>query len=330
MPSPVEELREAIAGAQNIVISGHKGPDGDCIGAATALMLGLRELRKNAVVLSNDSVPKIVRFLDRGDRIIHVATDSEGRDAADQQEWDLGILVDVGFIKRSGRASYALERSDTLAVVDHHEVGPETSGHIRIIDPSASATCLMLYRIFEDIGLNIDKRVATCLLTGIITDTGSFRFRNSDAESLAAASRLVELGADLALINDEVWNRRPSSQIQLLQKAFQHLWFSDDKRLAMTYLDIEDFRQSSAEDEDSEGIASEIARIDSVDVAAVFREPKERHVRVSVRSRGDIDIAAVCRQFGGGGHKNAAGCTFETGVDEAMNAMRPALESCLA
>jgi phosphoesterase RecJ-like protein len=309
VPSPVEELREAIAGAQNIVISGHKGPDGDCIGAATALMLGLRELGKNAVVLSNDSVPKIVRFLDRGDRIIHIATDSEGRDAADQQEWDLGMLVDVGFIKRSGRASYALEQSDTLAVVDHHEVGPETSGHIRIIDPSASATCL---------------------LTGIITDTGSFRFRNSDAESLAAASRLVELGADLALINDEVWNRRPSSQIQLLQKAFQHLWFSDDKRLAMTYLDIEDFRQSSAEDEDSEGIASEIARIDSVDVAAVFREPKERHVRVSVRSRGDIDIAAVCRQFGGGGHKNAAGCTFETGVDEAMNAMRPALESCLA
>jgi phosphoesterase RecJ-like protein len=292
-------------------------------------MTALRSLGKNAVVLSNDAVPKIVRFLDKSERIIHVATDQEGISAAKATEWDLGILVDVGFIKRSGRAAYALERADTLAVIDHHEIGPEISGHIRIIDSAASATCLMLYRLFEKIGLTIDKRVATCLLTGIITDTGSFRFRNSDAASLAAASHLVELGADLALVNDEVWNRRPSSQIRLLEKAFQHLSYSEDCRLAMTYLGLDDFRQAKAEDEDSEGIASEIARIQSVDVAAVFREPEANHVRVSVRSRGDIDVAAVCRRFEGGGHKNAAGCTFKTGIEAAMNAMRPALEQCL-
>lgn len=326
MPSPIEELRDAIAGAQTIVISGHKGPDGDCIGAALALRHGLKSIGKDVTVFSNDEVPKIVKFLDPGNNVIHLATQAEA-DKAGEDQWDLGILVDVGFTQRAGRAEQALLSAERLAVVDHHEIGPDTSGDIRIIDPTASATCFILARIFRDIGLSIDKNAATCLLAGIVTDTGSFRFRNTDEASLAEASELIRLGADLPRISEEVWDSRPMAAIRLLQKALYNLELFAGDRLAITHLGPEDF--GVAKDEDSEGIASEIARIDGVMVAAAFREPHHEHVRVSVRSRGDIDIAEVCRKFGGGGHKNAAGCTLNTTVCEAMRLVIPELERCL-
>jgi phosphoesterase RecJ-like protein len=141
---------------------------------------------------------------------------------------------------------------------------------------------------------------------------------------------LIELGADLSKINEKVWNTRPTTQIHMLQRAFNHLNLSHGNRLAVTYLGRPDYEATGAHDEDTEGIASEIARIEDVDIAAVFREAKPGHVRVSVRSRGDIDIAEVCRMFNGGGHKNAAGCTIDAGVEEAMARMVPALEACLA
>jgi len=326
VPSPVEQLRDAIAAAQTVVISGHKGPDGDCIGAALALRHGLRGVGKDVTVFSNDEVPKIVRFLDPGGCVIHLTSEAEAVRAASQQ-WDLGILVDVGFTQRAGRAEPALLSAERLAVVDHHEIGPQTSGEIRIIDPRASATCFMLARMFRGLELPLDKHAATCLLTGIVTDTGSFRFRNTDEATLAEASELIRLGADLPRISEEVWDSRPMAAVRLLQKAYYNLALLAGNRIAITHLGTEDF--ADAKDEDSEGIASEIARIEGVLVAAVFREPHPNHVRVSVRSRGEIDVAEVCRKFGGGGHKNAAGCTLTVDVHAAMDRVIPELERCL-
>jgi phosphoesterase RecJ-like protein len=326
---PVQQLREAIAAAQSVVISGHKGPDGDCIGAGLALRNALDHLGKDVTVLSNDPVPKNVEFLKGANSVRIVRTEEEALEIADEK-FDLGILVDVGFTERAGRAAPALENSATLAVFDHHEIGPKTSGELRFIDASASATCYLLFTLFEDLGLRIDAAVAECLLTGIVTDTGCFRFGNADTVSLKAAASLIELGADLSKINEKVWNTRPTTQIHMLQRAFNHLNLSHGNRLAVTYLGRPDYEATGAHDEDTEGIASEIARIEDVDIAAVFREAKPGHVRVSVRSRGDIDIAEVCRMFNGGGHKNAAGWTIDAGVEEAMARMVPALEACLA
>ncbi|MEO7454547.1 MAG: bifunctional oligoribonuclease/PAP phosphatase NrnA [Fimbriimonadales bacterium] len=329
MSHPIQELKEAIGAAQSIVIAGHKGPDGDCIGAGLALRNALEPLGKDVTVLSNDPVPTIVEFLKGAHAVRVVRTEEEAYEIADDK-FDLGILVDVGFTERAGRAAPALESAATLAVFDHHEMGPKVSGDLRVIDASASATCYLLFSLFEDLGLAIDPAVADCLLTGIVTDTGCFRFGNTDPVSLHAAASLIERGADLARINEMVWNRRPATQIQMLQRAFDHLRLSQSNRLAVTHLSQRDYEATGAHDEDTEGIASEIARIGTVDVAAVFREAKAGHVRVSVRSRGDIDVAEVCRMFNGGGHKNAAGCTIDAGVEEAMARMVPALEACLA
>jgi phosphoesterase RecJ-like protein len=326
---PVQQFREAIASAQTVVVSGHKGPDGDCIGAALAFKNALEALGKQVTVLSNDPVPKLTEFL-RGAHSVQVVATEDAAAAMADRKFDLGILVDVGFTERAGRAAPALESAVTLAVVDHHEIGPNTSGHIRVIDPGASATCYMLYTLLPMLGLRIDAAVAECLLTGIITDTGCFRFGNTDKVSLEAAASLIELGADISKINEQVWNTRPLTQIEMLQRAYRNLRLSQGGRLAVTFLDRSDYEVTGALDEDTEGIASEIARIDLVEVAAVFREAKPGHVRVSVRSRGDIDVAEVCRQFKGGGHKNAAGCTIDASVEEAMERMVPALEACLA
>lgn len=328
MSDPVQQFREAIAASQSVVVSGHKGPDGDCIGAALAFKNALEAIGKHVTVLSNDPIPKLTEFLKGAHSIRVVRTNDEGLSVADEK-FDLGILVDVGFTERAGRAAPALDSAATLAVVDHHEIGPNVSGHIRVIDPHASATCYILYNLFPMLGLTIDPAVAECLLTGIITDTGCFRYRNTDRVTLEAAARLVDAGADISKINEEVWNSRPQTQVAMLQRAFHRLQLSMDKRLAVTYITTGDYQETGALDEDTEGIASEIARIGTVDVAAVFREAKPGNVRVSVRSRGDIDVAEVCRRFHGGGHKNAAGCTIDASVEEAMDRMIPALEACL-
>jgi phosphoesterase RecJ-like protein len=325
---PVQQFRDAIAASQSVVVSGHKGPDGDCIGAALAFKNALEAIGKHVSVLSNDPIPKLTEFLRGAQSVRVLRTDDEAMSAADEK-FDLGILVDVGFTERAGRAAPALDNAATLAVVDHHEIGPNVSGDIRVIDPHASATCYILYNLFPMLGLAIEPATAECLLTGIVTDTGCFRFGNTDRVTLAAAAGLMDAGADISKINEQVWNRRPQTQIAMLQRAFQRLQLSMNKRLAVTHITTADYEETGALDEDTEGIASEIARIGSVDVSAVFREAKPGHVRVSVRSRGEIDVAEICRRFNGGGHKNAAGCTIDASVEEAMDRMVPALEACL-
>ncbi|MBA3725931.1 MAG: bifunctional oligoribonuclease/PAP phosphatase NrnA, partial [Armatimonadetes bacterium] len=175
----------------------------------------------------------------------------------------------------------------------------------------------------------VTPRLAQYLLTGIATDTGSFRFRNTDPASLDAASHLVAMGADLTQINEEVWEKKPLSAIKLLSAALNHLQMHADGRISASHLSTDDYESSGAKDEDSEGIVNEIGRVRTVLISAMFREPKPGRIRVSVRSRGTIDVSAVCRQFGGGGHVNAAGCTFDTSLEEAQGLLIPALEACL-
>jgi phosphoesterase RecJ-like protein len=219
--------------------------------------------------------------------------------------------------------------SKQVAVIDHHELGDDVAEGILVIDPSYCATALLLFEIWDRLGFDLDAEIAQCLLTGIATDTGGFKFQNTDAKSLHAAAELVKHGANITEIHNKVWDSKPLSAIRLLAVALGNIQVAADGAVVYSRIQLSDYVAANATDEDTEGIVNEIGKLDSAIIFALFREHHLGRVRVSVRSRGEIDVAEVCRALGGGGHKNAAGCTFETDVDSAVDILLPALEAAV-
>jgi phosphoesterase RecJ-like protein len=246
-----------------------------------------------------------------------------------EERFELGILVDLDAVERLGNVAPYFDRCDRLIVIDHH-VPHQKPGDLRIVDTSAPATAVILTRLFLDLDVPITPSMATCLLTGIVTDTGSFRFRNTTPEALSLAAALLERGGNIVQVSEEIFQRKPLHSQRLLGHLLDRMHLSTDGRIAWGTLSIQDFEKLGAKDEDTEGFVNELLFIDSVELAAVLREAKPGRVRVSLRSRGEWDVAEVARAFGGGGHRNAAGCTLEMPVEQAEQALVEKMEACLA
>jgi phosphoesterase RecJ-like protein len=180
-----------------------------------------------------------------------------------------------------------------------------------------------------EIDAEITGPMATCLLTGIVTDTGSFRFRNTTPDSLSVSAYLLERGGDLNQISEEVFQNKTLSSARLLGHVLESMKLACDNRLAWSLITNDDFIQSGAKDEDTEGFVNEMLFVNSVQIAVLMMEPKLGKVRVSIRSRGEVDVAQVAREFGGGGHKNAAGCAFDIPLQEVEECLIRRLKVCL-
>jgi len=252
-----------------------------------------------------------------------------GKEFRFDDEPDLAVVMDLSTADRLGRVRPLVERAKQVVVFDHHELGPEVLGEIRFVDPSAAATCLILYRVLMAMGWPISRDVAQCLLTGIATDTGNFAFSNTAAETLRVAADLVERGADLGTINEEVWNKRRLAAMRLLGIVLSRQEMHCEGRVTLSHLLMEDYRLTGGTDEDTEGAVNELLRVEGTVVAALVREAGGGRLRVSVRSRGDYDVSAVCRQFGGGGHKNAAGFSLAGTYSEIRERFLEALKRCV-
>lgn len=315
----VEEFQAQLSGASSVLIGTHLNPDGDALGSALALSFYLWSEGIKNEVLCHHPAPYNLQFLPGVNKVRQTPT---------QGGHDLGIVVDLDAMHRLGSTAQYLEQMPRLVVIDHH-VPMESPGDVRIVDTRAAATAQILCELLARLDATITPEMATCLLTGIVTDTGSFRFRNTTPDSLQWAAKLIEAGANLNQISEEVFQRKPLSSVRLLGHTLESLRLEMDDRLAYGTLVFEDFEIADAKDEDTEGFVNELLSIQSVQAAALFREPMRGRIRVSLRSRGDIDVAAVAQSIGGGGHKNAAGCSFDGSMDEALNSLLPRLRACL-
>ncbi len=318
-PSIAESFKGLVERAQSVLIGTHLNPDGDAIGSALALSLYLDQIGIPSEVLCHHAPPFNLQFLPHVDRV---------RQRPDRNGHDLGVIVDLDSTERLGSTSTYFEAIQKLIVIDHH-VPHEAPGDMRIIDQSAPATAVILCRLLFDLEADMTPEIATCLLTGIVTDTGSFRFPNTTPESLVLSAKLLECGGDLGRVSEEVFHRRPLSSIRLLGSMLDAMQIEALGRLAWSSLPNSAFVACGATDEDTEGFVNELLAIRKVEVAALFREPKPGRIRVSVRSTGDHDVSEVARDFGGGGHRNAAGMSFETDLDEVVRSVVPRLRACL-
>ena len=250
-------MREELRHASSVLIGTHLNPDGDALGSSLALAAYLDRLGLDVEVLCHHPAPRNLRWLPGVGRL---------RQWPKTEKADLAIMVDLEAKDRLGDVRDPILQTPRLVVIDHH-VPHEAPGDLRIVDVEASATALIIARLLLELGAEITPDMATNLLTGIITDTGSFRFRNTTPESFSVSAILLEKGADLARVNEEVFGRRPLASTMLLGHMLDTMRLECGNRIAVGVLTRADFERTMATDEETEGFVNEMLSIDSVAIA---------------------------------------------------------------
>lgn len=300
---------DLIQQAESIVLIPHLNPDGDALGSVLGLYHALKSNHKTHLkAVSHDPVPEIYRFLPDWQAI-----DSDPQPIT---TFDLAIVCDMSQLTRAGKQADLARTARKILQIDHH-VPQETFADERLVDTKAAATAEIVYRLLRAMKQPIEAEVAQCLLTGIVTDTFSFKFPNTTPQSLRIAANLQARGANVSDINEQVFESRSFSSVKLLGLTLSTLKRSADGRIAWVLISRETFEKAGATEEETEGIVNYVRSIRGVDIAFMMREAQEKKIRVSLRSRGKVDVAAIARVFNGGGHENAAGCTLEMSLPHA-------------
>ena len=305
-----EVLRE-IKDREQFVISSHARPDGDAVGSALALAEVVRHLGKSAEVVLRDPVPVIYQRLPFAESVIN--------SHAVNGYYDAAILLECDSIQRT-----RLEGLDKyfLINIDHHLSG-RPFAQLNWIDPGACSTAELIWRLARTAGVEITPEIATCLYTAVLTDTGSFCYSGTHAGTFALAQELVRCGADPVHIAQQVYFTNPTSKMRLLGAALANLHRDGD--LAWMYCTRHDFARSGALDEDAEGLVNYALAIGGVEVALFLRELPDQRFRVSLRSKGNVNVAVVAEQFGGGGHQCASGFSIDGPLSLAIERVLAAL-----
>jgi bifunctional oligoribonuclease and PAP phosphatase NrnA len=288
-------LRE-IRARQRFVVTSHARPDGDGIGSALACGQILRMMGKDAEVVMHDGVPRIYQNLPFADRVVQA-------DAVPPN--DAVILLECDGTRRA-----LLEGLDDcfLINIDHHVSG-RNFGHINWIDSSVMATAELIFRLARLACVPVDPDIATCLYTGLMTDTGSFMFEGTNEHTFTVARELVLAGANPALCARHIYFGHSTAKLRLLGAALSNL--HREGPLAWIWITQEQMQRFGAREEDCEGLVNYALSIGDVQVAIFFRELPDGRLRVSLRSKGEVNVSTVAEHFGGGGHKCASGCSIE-------------------
>lgn len=302
----LDNILEEIKKAKSIVLLTHKSPDGDAVGSSLAFYIALKQFGKKADLIIEE-MPRVYKFLPCADEV-KKEKDIEG-------EYDLAIALDCATEQRIAGKEECFENAKVTISIDHHESNKMFAEH-NFVNPAAPACAQILIGIFEYIGIEITKEIGTCILTGIITDTGGFKYSTISPETFEFTASLLSRGVDVSEIYKKVLQIKTKSHFKLSQIATSRLEFLEDEKITFTYITKEDELQVNAETGDHEGIV-EIARdIEGVEVAILLRETDEGY-KASLRSNGNVNVSDVCMMFGGGGHPKAAGCTISYSLEDA-------------
>jgi len=302
-----------------IALACHVNPDGDALGSMIGLQLGLEALGKTVTPVSADGVPETLGFLPSSARVVRAASTDPGA-------YDLAIVLDAGELPRVGSARPAVEAAPTLIDIDHH-VTAGAFGDIRILDATAAATAEIVYDLLLALGLPITLEIAECLLCGLLTDTGSFRFMNVTPRTMAVAGEMIGIGASPNTIAECVFENKSFAAQKLLGRALDSLQLSTDGRIVWAHVTAADFAAFSTTDEATDGIVNAIRAVRGADAAILFREMPTGAIRVSLRARPPVDVSVIAARFGGGGHLLAAGCSFATSLADAETTLIAAVQS---
>lgn len=313
--------------AGKVLLTTHINPDGDAIGSEMALYHCLQSMQKPTEILNSSALPEEYAFLDTGKVIRQYVP---ARDAGRLREFDLAFILDVGGITRIGSLGDDLARAKIPCVcIDHH---PEN--HIvcdfKIVDESEAATCCLIYELIRRINPEcISREVAEAIYVGLMTDTGSFRFENATRKAFRLAAELLEYDVRPNEIYNRIYESHSPRRMALLGKILQQIHYEVDGRLAWFTVRQSDLQEAGVASDEIGGFTDFIRSIRGVEVAVMFLEIGSQQVRVNLRSKGDVIVNELARQFNGGGHYYAAGLTFDGTVEAAVGAVIPAIRRVL-
>ena len=295
------ELTEFVKKEDDFFIASHFNPEGDALGSSIALHMALKSLGKRSVVFNRDLVPDTYRFLPGSDMVTGVVP----------AKIDNLLLLDCN---SSGRAGLEKCIIGVSAVIDHH-LTSDGFGDIRWVVPECPATGLMVFNLLKVMGADISEEMAINLYTAIGIDTGIFRYSNTSYECLAASAELVRMGADPGMIAERLFNNYSRNRFLLLKETLNSIDLRDG--IAVTVITAGMYISTGTTSADTENFVNYPLLMGDVQVAMLFRQLGNDSWKVSLRSKGTVDVSIVATAFGGGGHRNAAGCEINAGLQEA-------------
>jgi len=301
----LDNILEEIKKAETIVILTHETPDGDAIGSSLAMRLALKQLEKKADVI----IPEYSRTFE----FLPSAEEIKAKSQIDR--YDLAISVDCSDLKRLAGAEY-FERAKTKIEIDHHSIN-SMFGDYNFVNPVAPACCEILIGMFEYFGIEITPELGTCIITGIITDTGGFQYAGVTAETFEFAAELFRKGVNISNVYQKVLSTKTKAHFELSRIVSNRMEFFQDGKVVFTYMNLSDEKNVGAEEGDHEGLVEMGRNIEGVEVSIFIREKEGLNgYKVSLRSKEYVNVADVALMLGGGGHVRAAGCFVSGTVEE--------------
>ncbi len=293
--------------SQSFLLTCHVSPDADALGSIIAMGLALEELGKKVEWYNQDEPSASLQFLPGVDRFT-TKLDVNKR-------YDVVITGDSGELSRIGKTFQDFKNYKHLINVDHHLTNTQF-GDINVIDANAPSTGSIMLELIKKLGAKITPEIATAVYVTIVTDTGSFQYRNTTQEAFQVSEELIEKGANPAQVAEELYFSFPAEKLLLLQRVLNTLEFSEDRKYASIVLKHQDLKEINVDRDVAEDFIDHPRSVKSVKVAAYFKEIGENKYKLSLRSKGQVNVSAVCSYFGGGGHFSASGCVLNGSLEE--------------
>ncbi len=319
MTETIQQITDVIRSSSSFLITTHEGPDGDAIGSSLALASFLRKLGKDVTVHYKDAVPDLYAFLPGTDSVLPHIPD---------RHFDVSFVLDVGERKRAGDEFCRFSRVTRTVNLDHH-LTCENFADYNLIDTHAAATGILVHRIASAYGYDFDLDTALCIYTAVITDTGSFRYSNTNREAFTVVGEMIECGINAWDVAEKLYESQPLKRLQLLALCLATLDIFKNGQAASVTVTREMYAACGADAELTDGFVNYPRSIRGVEVAMFFRQLEEKKFKVGFRSKGNVNVAAFSAALGGGGHHNAAGCTVEGTLDEVRARVYAIVESAL-
>jgi phosphoesterase RecJ-like protein len=287
--------------ADSIGVVGHVGPDGDALGSMIALARSARLAGKQALASFDEPfvVPEEMSFLDAS--VLVPPSDFP-------RNLDVAVVVDTSVRGRVGSLAGAMELADSLVVIDHH-ISDGSWGDVVAIDATAGATTELVHELLQLLGWPIDKEVATALYTGLVTDTGRFQYSSTSSRTHDIASDLLARGVETDVIGQKLFEEAPFGYYEVASRVLGRSILDEDHAFVWSILEPDDLESAGIASHETDGLIDLVRMARGTEVACLLKRKQAGVTKGSLRSRGSVDVAAIARSFGGGGHHNAAGFT---------------------
>ena len=302
----IRKIIDIIDRHKSFTISSHLNPDGDSLGSQLALGFALRKLGKEVRLINHDPVPKLYQRLPGVSEI-------EVRDELFPLP-EVAFFIECGYQERTGFPPFS---GPIVVSIDHHEKGGDF-GDISWIEPTSSSVGEMIYQLVVELGIPLSYEIAYNLYTAIFTDTGSFQFTNTSARTFEVCSSLVRAGVNPAKVAEDIYYHNSPGKIRLLGRVLYRMGEENNGEIAWIYLLRREIDEMGLSPDEGDGFVNFPLSLEGVKVAIFFKEVDKALFRISLRSRGEVDVVRIADSFGGGGHKKAAGCYLKGELDEVI------------